>query len=308
MFCWRGPFCATIEKKGALVFDDLETLFLDSVLGSYNEFSQSLKSDRFGQSHDIRLGMNAATALYHFREHMPSANQKSRWELAAICPDYDLLGDIVNAGKHREVTRRRTPLVKEAEDIQEVIVMTEYEDADGPYQHQRKTVEVTLTDRSTRELKDVLRAVTHMWIAELKALGLVPKLQPAPPPVNADIPPRQTPSGAAKMNYVVNQGQRFFARYRRQRYNHATGKVEPVDITGHTYEYTIRKPRPLELQLAMINKQDGRRVERTVQLTEEEADRFRRLTADDDRKQFGREMAGKYDLIAQLVADARKTS
>jgi len=40
---------------------------------------------------------------------------------------------------------------------------TEYKDANGPYQHERKAVEVALVDGSTRELKDILRAVLDMW-------------------------------------------------------------------------------------------------------------------------------------------------
>ena len=45
--------------------------------------------------------------------------------------------------------------------------MTEYEDAAGPYQHQRKAVEVALVDGSTRDLKDILKSVLDIWIAEL---------------------------------------------------------------------------------------------------------------------------------------------
>jgi hypothetical protein len=176
------------------MFDNLEALFLENVLTAYNEFSTSIKSDTYGQSNDLRLAMNAATALYHFREHLPVANRKDRSALASICLDYDLLGDVVNAGKHRQVTRG-TPRVTSDEDIQEVIVMTEHEDADGPYQHERKTVEVKLFDGSTRELKGILSAVLDMWIAELKAMGLLTRLQAAPAPVASSIPPRQTPSG-----------------------------------------------------------------------------------------------------------------
>lgn len=168
------------------MFDGLEALFLENALTAYNEFSKSIKSDQFGQSSDLRLAMNAATALYHFREHVPPASRETRSALASSCPDYDLLGDIVNAGKHSEVTRG-TPRVKSAADIQEVIVMTEYEDADGPYQHERKTVEVELVDGSTRELQDILRAVLDMWIAELKAIGFLTGLQPAATPVDAGI-------------------------------------------------------------------------------------------------------------------------
>jgi hypothetical protein len=247
--------------------------------------------------------MNAATALYHFREHVAPAGRKTRPALASICPDYDLLGDIVNAGKHSKVTRG-TPRVKSAADIQEVILMTEYEDADGPYQHERKTVEVALVDGSTRELKDILRAVLHMWIAELKSMGLLAQLQPAAAAVDAGIPPRQTSSGAGTMNFVARKGERFRVQYRRQKYNYATGLVEPVDITGHNYEMNIYRPPGLELELAMTHNESGRRIERTVKLSNEEAAAYRALETDAERARFGNDIAAKHDLVRDMLREA----
>lgn len=285
------------------MFDSLEALFLESALTAYNEFSKSIKSDTVGQSSDLRLAMNAATALYHFREHVSPASRKTRSALASICPDYDLLGDIVNAGKHREVTRG-TPRVKSAADIQEVIVMTEYKDANGPYQRERKTVEVALVDGSTRELKDILRAVLDMWIAELKAMGLLPQLQPAAAPIDVGIPPRQTPSGAGAMNFVARKGERFRVQYRRQKYNYVTGQAEPIDITGHHYIMNIYRPAGLELELVMTHNETGQRIERTVKLSDEEAAAYRALTTDADRARFGNEIAAGHDLIRGMLREA----
>jgi hypothetical protein len=288
------------------MFDDLEALFLENVLAAYNEFSASLDSDTLGESRDLRLGMTAATDLYHFREHVPVPAQKSRQALAAICPDYDLLGDVVNAGKHRDVARG-TPRVKSAADIQEVVVMTEYEDADGPYQHQRKAVEVALVDGSTRELKDRLKSVLDMWIAELKAMGLVANLKTAASEAPAGIPPRQTPSGAGTMNFVALKGTRFRVTYRRQKYNDATGQIEPVDITGHNYEMNIYEPPGLELEVVMTHSQTGQRLQRTVELSADEAAAYRAFKTDAERARFVNEIAAKHrDVLRDLVREAQE--
>lgn len=61
------------------------------------------------------------------------------------------------------------------------------------------------------------------------------------------------------MNFVVRKGERFRVQYRRQKYNYATGQVEPVDITGHNYEMNIYRPPGLELELAMTHNESGRR-------------------------------------------------
>ena len=72
------------------MFDDLEALFLENVLTAYNEFPKSIKSDTLGESVDLWLAMNAATALYPFREAVfpgPGARPGPRSHRSA--PDYD---------------------------------------------------------------------------------------------------------------------------------------------------------------------------------------------------------------------------
>ena len=59
------------------MFDNLEALFVENVLAAYNEFSRSLHTDTSGRGNDIRLGINAAVALYHLREHFPTTLRKT---------------------------------------------------------------------------------------------------------------------------------------------------------------------------------------------------------------------------------------
>ena len=63
------------------------------------------------------------------------------------------------------------------------------------------------------------------------------------------------------MNLTMFRGVRFNRSFRRQRFDHATGKIEPIDI---------------------------------VQLSADETTRYQALTTDQERKAFEQELAPKF--------------
>src|SRR5690349_21157379 len=162
------------------MFDDLEAQFFENVLPAYKAFIQSLTGDSAGLNADLRLGKDAAIALFHLREHVPWARGKSWPSFLSSCPEYVLLQDVVNAFKHGP---RRDGQVASPSDIYETTVLTDYEDAEGTYHHAEKEVTIQLRDGSRRDMKTVLRAVLVMWITEFKARGLLRNFEsPAPEP------------------------------------------------------------------------------------------------------------------------------
>jgi len=283
-----------------LMFDDLEAQFFENVLPAYNAFAESLKSESAGLNADLRLGKDAALALFHLREHVSWAKGKPWPAFLAACPEYVLLQDIVNVLKHG--ARRDGPVAKPT-DIYEITVMTDYEDAEGTYHHAEKEVTVQLRDGSLRNLKTVLRTVLDMWVAEFKARGLLARFETKPPELAAN-PTRATASGAAPMNLTTLQGLRFHRSFRRQKFNYATGKIEPIDITGHTYQFSIYAP--IEVDIVMIHNETGQRIQAVVELSPEETVRYRQLTTDEERKAFEQELAPKY--ARQLLRQASQTS
>lgn len=70
------------------MFDDLEAHFLEGVLPAYSSFIESLKSDTAGLSSDLRLGKDAALALFHLREHVPWAKGKPWPVFLTACPEF----------------------------------------------------------------------------------------------------------------------------------------------------------------------------------------------------------------------------
>ena len=108
------------------MFDDLAAFFYENVVAAFTDYSKIRQNDPYGRSRDIRAAIDTATSLYHLREHIPAQYRKSRSEVAKLCPDYDLLGDVANAAKHDDLTRGK-PQIKSADDIYELTVITRYE-------------------------------------------------------------------------------------------------------------------------------------------------------------------------------------
>jgi hypothetical protein len=264
------------------MFDDLEVLFHHDVLTAYVEFRDSLRSDTAGLSKDLRLGVNAARALFHFGEHFPVTHRPQRSALLSLCPDFALAGDIINATKHGRLTRGN-PQVASATDLEEAIAITEYEDEAGPYRHAEKVVLVRLKDGTTRQVLEILTNVVNMWIDELHRQGLAMAVS------NFTLPPHQVPArasanGAAPMNLAARQGVPYTQAYIIQKYDYATGKVVPRDITNDTYEFSVYEPP--ELDITLTDPKTGRRLRGTVQLTPSERDQVLGLKTDQERRQF----------------------
>ncbi len=114
------------------MFDDLAAYFYENVALAFTTY-RDIRNDRVhGRSKDLRAALVAAAALFHFHEHIPAPRKETRAAIAAKCPDFDLLGDIVNASKHRDLTQGN-PRVNSAEDIYEQVVLASFEDAEGEY-------------------------------------------------------------------------------------------------------------------------------------------------------------------------------
>lgn len=189
------------------MFDDLAAYFYENVVTAYMQFKEAREKPVAGRSTDLRLAINAATSLYHLREHLPQQNAKTRKSLSLLCPDYDLLGDIVNASKHKEVTRG-TPQVISADSIYEEVVCTEYLDEKGKYMHCEKAVMIDLVDGTKRDIFEILTNVINMWFSELNNIGAIPAKKQFSLS-QTSIPPRSTESGIPQLDLVMMQGVRF---------------------------------------------------------------------------------------------------
>src|SRR5688500_15443443 len=130
--------------------EDLAFYFHENVLVPYEHYRQIATTPTAGRRSDTRAALVVGTALYHLREHIPSQRRRTRAGIAKLCPDYDLLGDIVNLSKHKTLTKGPPSKILSLEDMQEQVLFTEYRDAAGAYTHAAKRIVLKLADGSTR--------------------------------------------------------------------------------------------------------------------------------------------------------------
>src|SRR5690349_14807860 len=106
------------------MFDDLLSYYNETVVAAFVEYRDSRTDGMAGRSVDLRAALAAASALYHFREHLPHPLQQN--DIIRVCADYEILGDVVNAAKHRKLDPRRHRLLIDAENIFEEIILMQY--------------------------------------------------------------------------------------------------------------------------------------------------------------------------------------
>ena len=139
--------------------DNLATYFHLRVRGPYEEYVSVTNSGKTGKRWDITAATKAAVALYHFHEQF-SPPRKGWQDIARQCPDFALLGDVVDTDKHHGL-RDQTRAICNSSQIEERIISTEYRDECGIYHHVEKGVRLKLTNGTERDLLDVLTNVIN---------------------------------------------------------------------------------------------------------------------------------------------------
>jgi hypothetical protein len=270
------------------MYDTPRGHFVSFVLPAFEDYmnERSKREACFGK--DLRVAKNAATYLYHMREHMPACFTKSTTDLAKSCPDYSLLNQIANALKHREQSKKSKKqhgpwLFDSAADIYEIQVITQYSDEFGPYYVTTKEVVVKQRDGTIREFSGVFRNVVNMWIDELAThgVGTFPKISEP----DSSPPKRESAGGAGRFDCSLKAGEDHVIHYQMRRYDHEKKKSVPIDIAGHQYEMTLRKPP--EIKIVWTNNATGEQVAIPIgQLEVDEWNQFESLAADEDKQEF----------------------
>ena len=262
------------------MFDGPREFFVETVLARCDAFLASLKTTKSGMSKDLNLGIEAAGALFHMREHLPPSVALTRAEIERACPDYGLVGDAFNAYKHHTLDHG-SPRIGSAADIVELVVLTQFEDENGPYFVSSKTITLSLVDRSERELPDVVVNVLNYWIGVLKRAGIVSCRIRSTPPLDTT---RQSARGTARVDQALIKGEAKKLRYKMMRYDSSLGKAVPMDLTGAKIQYNVYKPRvaiKLEIKTATG---DTEAIE--LFMTEDQYEEFSRLSSDYERSAF----------------------
>lgn len=275
---------------------DLAAYFYQHVFLAYHHYAEVKNDQVMGDNRDRREAINAGAALYHLREHIPAPFRKSRAKLAAKCPDYDLLGDIVNAAKHKQLTRG-TPQVVRADEIYEIMVCTKYQDDQGEYEHCEKVVEVKLIDGSTRDIYVVLTNVVNMWFEELHQIGAIEERRPLESR-KQEIVLRDS---ATSIDLSITKGIQWKQRMGFQRFNFETNEVEPVGLSDYEeIVFTVREPQTFELQL---HDEAGLGVTTDVTLTPEQLRMLRAMGNQKEQDEYLWQIALDKGIVAQMLSE-----
>lgn len=269
------------------MFDDLAAYYHENVVTEFLDYRDTTKDGKAGRSRDLRRALVAATALFHLREHLPIPGRLTRREVEQRCPDYGLLGDVVNSAKHQSISQQTphgAPLVNRAASIEERKVVVEYGDAEGSYRHAIKVVAAKLTDGSERDLLELMTSVINYWETHLHALGVLssPKVFAFEEP--ARYRARDECNGG-RMDLEIVRGQRFRQTVQLLRFNQTSGKAEPVDLTGVTVRGAIYKP-SYELDLSLFHEATGKVHKTTIALTEAESMDLCVLATEEEKNAF----------------------
>jgi hypothetical protein len=276
--------------------EELAAYFYQHVFLAYHRYRQVRNDGEMGDNKDRREAIDAAVALYHLREHIPQPFSKSRAQLAALCPDYDLLGDIVNAAKHNVLTRG-TPQVAEADSICERLVFTKYKDQEGEYKHAEKAVEVELIDGSTRDLYEVLTNVVNMWFDELHRIGAIDQRQP----IQLKRQELVSREDASSVALQMTRGIRWQQSFRFQQYNYESNEIEPVDLSdAEKITFTVRKPPTFEVEMGDAS---GPKFAKEVELTPEQARELEQTDDPNQRNQYLLEIAANQGVLEQMITE-----
>lgn len=286
------------------MFDDLAAYYHEDVVTAYVDYRDTSGDGIAGRSRDLRRALIAATALFHLREHLPHP-QPSRAEIERLCPDYALIGDVVNAAKHRTVTSRTPhgpPFVTDATQLGEQITLTEYTDEEGVYRYAQKFVVVKLQDGGERNLLDVLTNVINFWERHLNELGVLAEARMFEHG-NMIRYRSRAESEANRLNFEIVKGQRFHQSMRLLRFNNATGKAEPIDLTGSELKFRIYKPN-FEIDLSLVHEATGREFKRKITLSEEESEIVASLQTDSEKQEYINALPVAQEALHQLAVEA----
>jgi hypothetical protein len=286
------------------MFDDLAAYYHENVISSFVEYRDICNDGVAGRSRDLRAALNAASALFHLREHLPGG-APTRADTEHLCPDYALLGDVVNTSKHKVLnskTPHGAPLVNDAENLGEQLVFIEYEDDAGTYRFVQKTVVVKLSDGSERNLLEILTNVLNFWEQHMLSIGVLSTVRVFVS--DSGIRPRlRTECEANRLNFQIVQGQRFHQTMRLLRFNNKTGKAEPIDLTGPEIRFRIYRPK-YDVELSLTHDASGKAYKTEITLTEEEIVILSRMSNDEERQAYVNALPAAQAALQKLAVEA----
>lgn len=296
------------------MYDGLRNFFVECVLADHDAYREARSIKIAGLSIDLRLAVHACSSMFHLADHVfeefrstgstfPFSSLRDyQAHLVSLCSHFEIIRDCANVHKHRHLTRY-TPLLSSAESLEEVVVMTEYQDDKGLYRIAEKEIHVKLNDGTVRVLHECLDSVRAMWWDELVRLNVI-SLPPSIPKEPQIYPPLREHEGeTALLDLCLRQGERFKQSMIFRRFNYETMRTEPIDLTGSQINSRIYKPNH-GIDFSLKNETTGEVLTKTIELTEEENQKLLELKSEEEIQSFLEQVAHSKGVFAEMLEAA----
>ncbi|MGR5282204.1 hypothetical protein [Photobacterium damselae] len=262
------------------MFDDFETYYYEAILEPYYKYIGRKGLNSYGRSVDIKLAIASASSLFHLREHLPEELRISRIKFQKLCPEYALIGDVVNASKHKKI-ERNSPQITNSNQISERVVITIYADDKGNYSHQDKLVVISLNDGNTVYLHELLYRTLKAWNCYLFQAGILTKTYEILEPISK---PYYTRDECEGLDISLVSGLPFKMEMQVLKYNYEEKKALPLDLTDSDIQMTIYKP--VEVEISATNESSGEMLSTMVRLTSEDSKVFKGMNSYEEKQKF----------------------
>lgn len=296
------------------MYDDLRSFFVECVLADHDAFREARALKIAGLSTDLRLAIHTCSSMLHMADHvydeLSEANSSFTFTslkdfhsyLCGLTPEFKIVTDCANAHKHRRLSRHN-PALADASSIQEVVVVTEFNDEKGIYRIADKEIHIRLSDGRIQLMHICLDAVREMWWSELHRLGIIPaSVNDLQAPYVPFPPSREQEGAAALLSIKLIRGERFKLNITPKKYNYHTNQLEPVDLSGGLPLASIYQESH-GFDLKITNRETGEENVVEVPISDSEHEEIMAIQSDVDRQKPMLGLAQDRGLLPPITID-----
>jgi len=267
------------------MYHDPEAQFHEDLVASYRHLTKMINSGPIGMSKGLKAAVQASSALFHFREHLPSSMQLTKAQAKTLYPDYGLLEDITNVSKHRTLTMG-TPKIANVSAFSDYVYIIQFEDDQGLYTHVIKQVRVSFPTGGHVDAMVCITRVLNFWGKYLLDNGVLASFTPYPEPSPVEFV-NVSRHEAMTLDMESIEGVRFKGLgIQFLVHDPIEGGNFPPAVPLMSVQMNLCKRPPVVLSLTYKSAEKGEEVTRSYEITEDEEIEFKSLIAPDTQSAF----------------------
>jgi hypothetical protein len=273
------------SARNLAMYDNPKSQFHEDLVESYTQLTEQLRAGPVGMNKGLKAAVQAASALFHFREHLPPTIALTKAQTKALCPEYSLLEDITNVSKHRNLTQG-TPTITDPSVFSDFVYLINFEDDLGDFTHTIKQVRARLPSGNHVDVLALVTRVLNFWGSYLHSKGVLSSFMPFAEPVPVE-QINVTRAEAAPLAFESIAGGRFPGLGMQiLKHDPARGGNYPPPVPLKEVKMRIYKRPPVVLSLTFKNAETGVEETTAYDVSDEEEKEFKALIAPDTKRAF----------------------